>query len=56
MFHLIVIETLRGGQLHPELCPHPEHCQDYTHDGHKERQLDLVMEHNAKIFQYQIVT
>lgn len=56
MFDLIVIESLRGCQLHPELCPDPEHRQDYAHDGHEERQLDLVREHNTKRFQYEFVT
>lgn len=35
-FHLIVIETLRRCQLHPELSPDPEDCQDYTNNGDKE--------------------
>lgn len=46
--HLVVVETLRRWQLHPELRPHPEDREDYAHDGHEESQLDLVPEHNTK--------
>lgn len=41
MSHLVVIEILGGGQLHPELRPDPEDRQHDANDGHKERQLDL---------------
>lgn len=37
LFHLVVIEILRGRQLHPELCPDPEDGQDDAHDGNEER-------------------
>lgn len=46
ILHLVVVEMFRRCQLHPELSPHPEDCQDYAHDGHEERQLDLVTQHN----------
>lgn len=55
IFHLVVIETFGRCQLHPELCPHPKDGQDYAHNGHKERQLDLVTEHSTKQFQYQVI-
>ncbi len=48
--HLVVIEILWRWQLHPELSSHPEDCQDNAHDGHEERQLDLVTESNTKQF------
>ncbi len=56
VFHLVVIETFGRCQLHPELCPHPKDGQDHAHNGHEERQLDLVTEQNTKQFLYQRVT
>lgn len=41
MSHLVVIEILGGGQLHPELRPDPEDRQHDANDSHEERQLDL---------------
>lgn len=49
MSHLVVVETLGGRQLHPELCPHPEDRQHDANDGHEERQLDLKTGENAKL-------
>lgn len=39
--HLVVVEAFGRRQLHPELRPHSQDGQDYAHDGHEERQLDL---------------
>lgn len=48
MSHLVVIETLGGGQLHPELRPDSEDRQHDANDGHKERQLDLQRREKVK--------
>lgn len=40
---LVAAEILWLGQLYPKLCPHAQHRQGHSNDGHKEGQLDLSL-------------